>query len=117
MVTPYRAMIEPDFAANLRKDAKTVEVLLELRDKGYTKVWIDAQNPHTVSLPGIIAEPATDTRHGGWPKLWNLKSLPQTCCGNGLGKADQYQYNTSMLHRGVYDLTTDEARWLPTKGD
>lgn len=108
---------EEDFAAQLRKDAKTVEVLTELRDKGYTKVWIEVpDNPHWQNGPGIIAEPATDRRHGGWPKLWGLTSLEQTSCGNGLGKADQYQYNTSGLHRGVYDLT-DEASWLPTKGD
>lgn len=85
----------------------TVLALEELKEKGYSEVWIgkvDCPFWDWKSDSVIIAHPKS--RQNSWqPSLWSVseKLFGKMSCGNGLKNADQGQFNHKLME-GHYKL-------------
>jgi hypothetical protein len=94
---------------------RTKLALEELKDLGYTEVWLgNVPNPHWEHCMsnGIIAAP----RHRicGDPAVWRAseRNFGELGCGNGLLDADQCQRElVRKMMPGHYVL--EDGRWIP----
>lgn len=98
---------------NVKNFTLTVLALEELREIGYTEVWIGKCHcphwPH-MFLGSMVASPKIKDK-SGWPLLWSVseKLFGKKSCGNGLKKADQVQRNNLNLISGYYKLV--DSKW------
>ncbi len=94
----------------------TVLALDELKELGYSEVWIGAvPNPHWDHRGGSFVIASPKRKRGGWPAVWSAKKFGKQSCGNGLSKADQAQMElTRRMISGYYRLT--EGSWDKIEG-
>jgi len=97
-----------------------IQLLAELKKRGYEEVWINHMNPHWThsSCHGMVIA-APKQRKGSWPAVWDLhydplirELLGKMGCGNGLKNADQAQYAdvSKNISPSYYKLVGEE--WL-----
>lgn len=99
---------------------RTKLALEELRELGYTEVWIGrVPNPHWEHGMGNGIVAAPKLRSGTLIPLWEVseRTFGQRCCGNGLKEADQMQFGAAYsMMPGHYVLR--DGCWFPEeKGD
>lgn len=94
---------------------RTKLALEQLRELGYTEVWIGrVPNPHWDHgmSNGVVAAPRL--RVWNQPALWTVceRNFGPKSCGNGLREADQMQFGlVDRMLRGHYVLK--DGCWFP----
>lgn len=96
-----------------------IQLLAVLKKRGYTEVWLNADNDHWGrNMQGMIVA-APKRRHGSWPAVWDLHYVPQVgevlgkmSCGNGLKNADQAQYHDMSKNIPPSHYVLIDGDWL-----
>ena len=95
-------------------------LLLVLKERGYTEVWLNHKNNHwTMSDCRGMVIAAPKQRKGSWPAVWDLHYDPlirgllgKQGCGNGLKNADQAQYDDVSKNIPPSYFKLVDGQWL-----